>query len=183
MSTASAEPITASDAAWPQQLGDRLGTLAPPTLYIAGPIAILAERRVGLFCSRRTPGDAILPAHDAARRLRDSGETVISGFQSPIEKECLKILLRGSQPIIICPARAIGAIHIDPQRRAAFDAGRILFLSPFATIPRRVNRESSVQRNEVVAAMADTAYVAHFSEEGQTARIVQLLRRWRVPLL
>lgn len=55
-----------------------------------------------VFCSARAPGDAILRAHDAARRMCDEGVTVISGFHSPIENECLRILLRGKQLIIIC---------------------------------------------------------------------------------
>ena len=74
----------------------RLGANAPGTLTAIGPVALLTHRRTALFCSAHTPGDAILRAHDAARRLRDEGVTVISGFHSPIEKECLQILLRGT---------------------------------------------------------------------------------------
>ncbi len=92
---------------WPSQLTRRLGSEAPATLVASGNIRLLANHRVALFCSARTPGDVILRAHDAARRLRDEGTTVVSGFHSPIEKECLRILLRGKHPIIVCPARAI----------------------------------------------------------------------------
>jgi len=45
---------------------------------------------------------------------RDDGVTVISGFHTPVEKECLRILLRGSQPVIICPARSIEGMRIPP---------------------------------------------------------------------
>jgi len=38
---------------------------------------------------------------------------VISGFHTPAEKECLRILLRGAQPIIICPARSIEPIFLS----------------------------------------------------------------------
>jgi len=38
---------------------------------------------------------SIFGVKHAARRMRDEGVTVISGFHSPIEKECLRILLRG----------------------------------------------------------------------------------------
>ena len=167
---------------YPDMLLARLGAAAPGTLTAIGPVALLAHRRTALFCSARTPGDAILRAHDAARRMRDEGVTVISGFHSPIEKECLGILLRGKQPIIVCPARAIEAMRIAPDCRIAFDAGRVLYLSPFATEPRRVTKESAARRNEFVAALADEAYIPHVSPSGQTARIAEMLTAWRVPL-
>lgn len=170
-----------SNADWPRYLTERLGKAAPLALYAIGPTLLLAARRTALFCSARTPGDAILRAHDAARRMRDEGVTVISGFHSPIEKECLHILLRGKQPIIICPARAIEATRIPPDCRTAFDAGRVLYLSPFAMEPRRVTKDSAARRNEFVAALADNAYVAHAAPGGQTAKTIELLRGWAVP--
>ena len=124
-----------TDAHWPAQLKERLGASAPPILQAIGPLTVLAARRTALFCSARTPGDAILRAHDVARRMRDAGVTVISGFHSPIEKGCLRILLRGTQPIIVCPARAIEGMRIPPECRASFEAGRLLFLSPSPSNP------------------------------------------------
>jgi hypothetical protein len=146
-------------------------------------VLLLSGRRTGLFCSARTPGAAILRAHDAARRMRDEGVIVISGFQSPIEKECLKILLRGKQPIIICPARAIDSMRIPAECRTAFDAGRVLFLSPFTKRPKRVTEDSALVRNEVVAALADEAYIAHITAGGKTDQIVRKLNEWKVPIL
>lgn len=171
------------DPLWPKCLTERLGKDAPRALHAIGPVALLAARRTALFCSARTPGDAILRAHDAARRMRDQGTTVISGFHSPIEKECLQILLRGKQPIIICPGRAIDAMRIPADCRVAFEAGRILFLSPFTKQPTRVTKESALRRNEVVAALADEAYVAHIESGGKTDQIVKKLSEWQVPLL
>jgi predicted Rossmann fold nucleotide-binding protein DprA/Smf involved in DNA uptake len=168
---------------YPAVLLSRIGENAPAELTTLGNPALLCARRTALFCSARAPGDAILRAHDAARRMRDEGVTVIGGFHSPIEKECLRILLRGKQPIIICLARAIETMRIPPECRAAFDAGRILFLSPFTDQPKRVTKDSALRRNEVVAALADEAYIAHVSPGGRTARIVEMLLRWRAPLV
>lgn len=70
----SAEMITLikpTDVQWPQHLSQRLGGAAPPSLHAIGPVTLLAERKTALFCSARSPGAAILRAHDAARRLRD----------------------------------------------------------------------------------------------------------------
>lgn len=165
---------------YPGILLSRLGNGAPTELILLGNPDILLERKTALFCSARTPGDAILRAHDAAASLRDRGITVVSGFHSPIENECLQILLRGRQPIIICPARAIEGIRIPTGCRGAFDAGRVLFLSPFTKQPKRVTAESALRRNEVVAALADEAYLAHVAPGGQIERISRMLAGWGV---
>lgn len=168
-------------AAYPALLRARLGENAPAELTVLGDASLLRTRRTALFCSARTPGDAILRTHDAARRMRDDGVTVISGFHSPIEEECLRILLRGRQPVIACPARAIEMMRIPTIFRAAFEVGRMLFLSPFIQRPVRITKDSAVRRNEVVAALADDAYLAHVVPDGGTARIAQMLERWSVP--
>jgi len=183
MSAPAPVTLTSADADWPANLAERMGSSAPPTLQAIGPVTLLAKRKTALFCSTRTPGDAILRAHDTARRLRDQGMTVISGFHSPIEKECLRILLRGKQPIILCPARAIAAMRIPAECRAAFDAGRLLFLSPFIESPKRVTKDSALRRNEVVAALADDVFIAHIAPGGQTDRMADMLKRWGVPLV
>jgi predicted Rossmann fold nucleotide-binding protein DprA/Smf involved in DNA uptake len=183
MTAAKPALLQPTDAHWPTQLSERLGSSAPRVLHAIGPLALLAGRRTALFCSARTPGDAILRAHDAARRMRDAGVTVISGFHSPIEKDCLRILLRGNQPIIVCPARAIEGMRIPPEWRAAFEAGRLLFLSPFTERPDRVTQGSALRRNEVVTALADEGFIAHITPGGRTEQMAEMLRRWGVRLI
>lgn len=175
--------ITQGEPLYPHVLLKRLGAAAPEQLTLVGNLDLLANYKTALFCSARTPGDALLRTFDTARRFRDDGVTVISGFHSPIEKECLRILLRGRQPIIICPARAIETMRIPSECRPAFEAGRLLFLSRFIGQPRRVTRESALRRNELVAALADEACIAYAAPGGYTERIVECLKSWRVPLL
>jgi len=173
--------ITPSQAHWPRRLDERLGTAAPSRLWAIGNSDILAKRKVGLFCSIRCPGDAILGAYDAARKLRDEGVTVISGFHSPVEKECLRILLRGKQPIIMCLARSMMKIRIPTSWRPALDSGRLLLLSPFEKFPRRPTIESARQRNELVAALSDEVLIIHSTPGGSIEQISKLVDRWRVP--
>jgi hypothetical protein len=71
-----------------------------------GKTSILKSRKLAFFCSVKCPGQPIVQAYDFASAARGAGITVIGGFQSPIEKDCLDLLLRGTQPVIVCPARA-----------------------------------------------------------------------------
>ncbi len=81
-------------------------------ISIIGDPEILKRQWLGLFCSVKCPGDLILQTYDLARALRDAGVPVIGGFHTPIGKDCLDLLLRGKQPIVICPAREIGNMRL-----------------------------------------------------------------------
>ncbi|HSV74148.1 MAG TPA: hypothetical protein VLH79_10350 [Chthonomonadales bacterium] len=152
-------------------------------LPMVGPAILLDGLLTALFCSARAPGSAILPALDMAARLRDEGATVISGFHSPLERECLRVLLRGRQPIVICLARALEGMRIPAECRPAFHEERILYLSPFTGGPRRPTAETARRRNELVASLAHRAFVPYAAPGGETARIVALLQARGVAFL
>ena len=101
------DEVKAADARYPARLRERLGDATPAQLTTLGNLDLLTLPKTGLFCSARCPGHVILPAYDQAARWRDAGRCIISGFHSPVEQECLRILLRGAPPIILCPARAL----------------------------------------------------------------------------
>jgi len=145
-----------------------------------GNLDALGGIKVALFCSVRCPGDGILAAYDSARRLRSQEATVISGFHSPVEKECLRVLLRGRQSVIICPARALDGMRIPKEWRMPLEQGRLLLLSPFENSPRRPTVETARKRNDMVAALADEALIIHVTPGGETERVAQLLNRWGV---
>ena len=105
-----------------------------PQFRSKGNLSLLDEPLTALFCSQRCPGDLILKTYDLARAMRDAGVPVIGGFQTPMERECLRLLLRGRQPVVVCPARGIDNMRVPRDWRAAIDDGRLLVLSPF---PRR----------------------------------------------
>jgi predicted Rossmann fold nucleotide-binding protein DprA/Smf involved in DNA uptake len=173
--------LTPSQALWPRQLEDKLKSVAPSSLWIIGNQGLLAERKVGLFCSVRCPDNATLRAYDACRKLRDEGMTLISGFHSPVEKECLKILLQGTQPIIVCPARSVRKMRIPAEWRPALEGDRLLILSRFEQSPRRADSGSARRRNELVAALSDEVLIVHAEPGGGIERISQLVDQWNVP--
>jgi predicted Rossmann fold nucleotide-binding protein DprA/Smf involved in DNA uptake len=172
--------LTPSQAHWPRQLNERLTITAPTQLWLIGNPEILNKRKIGLFCSARCPEDAIVNAHDAARKLSEEESTVVSGFHSPVEKECLRILLRGKQPVIICLARALVKIRIPAEWRQALDSRRLLLLSRFEK-SRRADKKTARRRNELVAALSDEVFIIHAEPGGGIERISQLIDRWNVP--
>jgi predicted Rossmann fold nucleotide-binding protein DprA/Smf involved in DNA uptake len=171
--------LTAGDAAYPPQLLARLGQQAPASLTLVGNASLLALPKTALFCSAQCPGSAILPAYDQAARWRDGGRCVIGGFHSPVESECLRILLRGTSPVIICPARGPFK-RIPPDWQKALDAGNLLIVSAFPATEVRVTAELARRRNEVAAALADEAWFAHITPGGNNDLLSASLGRWGV---
>ena len=99
---------------YPIFLDKRLGKDAPAHFWAIGCLDLISTPKTALFCSKRCPANTVIATMDLAQKWRDQGRCIISGFHSPIEKECLRILLRGTQPIIICPARSLERMRINP---------------------------------------------------------------------
>jgi predicted Rossmann fold nucleotide-binding protein DprA/Smf involved in DNA uptake len=165
---------------YPNLLAQRLGKDAPARLWVIGSPDLFGLPKTALFCSNKCPGDVILAAMDQARKWRDQGQCIISGFHSPIEKECLQILLRGTQPIVICPARSLERMRIPVEWRQGIETGRILLLSAFKSSQRRITTALSQQRNKLVAALAEEVYFAHVTLRGKTSRLAEQISEWGI---
>ncbi|MBP7937701.1 MAG: DNA-processing protein DprA [Phycisphaerae bacterium] len=145
----------------------------PSVLHVSGNAALLTSTSVALFCSVKCPGDLILKTYDLARALRDAGITVIGGFHSPMEKECLTLLLRGDQPVIVCLARGLENLRLPATWKPALAAGRLLLVSPFDNGCRRVTEETAEKRNRCIVAIAESIIVTYAHAGG---RLEQLCR-------
>ncbi|HXG21408.1 MAG TPA: DNA-processing protein DprA [Methylomirabilota bacterium] len=154
-----------------------------PRVWAIGNMAILEKQLLGFFCSIKCPGEIILQTYDLARALRDANVSIISGFHSPMEKECLTFLLRGSQPIVVCPARSLERMRVPSEWRAPLAEGRLLILSPFTEKTRRATTGLAQKRNEFVAALAEKVFVAHAAPESKTEQFCCELLRQGKPLL
>ena len=128
------------------------------------------------------PASVILATHDLARLWATNGEAVIGGFHSPVEKECLRLLLRGTGPVVICPARGLEGMRIPAAWREPLGQGRLLLLSPFAGRCKRATADLAAQRNRFVAALADAVFVAHASPGGKTESLCREIVAWGKPL-
>lgn len=130
--------------------------------------SLLDESLTALFCSRRCPGDLILQAYDAALALRDAAVPLIGGFHTPVEEDCLEILLRGTQPVVVCPARGIERMRVKPAWKEPLAQGRLLLISPFDDAQMRMTKKLAEQRNRFVVDRAAALLVVHANPGGLT---------------
>lgn len=152
-----------------------MSATALPLVTDLGNLEILKTPSIALFCSTKCPGDLILKTYDLACAWRDTQQTVIGGFHSPMEKECLQLLLRATQPVIICPARFLTGMRLPREWRQPLENGRLLLLSSFAHSQRRVSAGLAQQRNEFVAALADQIFIDYAAPGSKTEGFVHPL--------
>jgi predicted Rossmann fold nucleotide-binding protein DprA/Smf involved in DNA uptake len=163
--------IDAQQADFPAALRNKQLIVSYPRLWALGHLGILDMPLVGLFCSTRCSGNVIVHTYDLARALRDAEVPVISGFHTPMEKECLDVLLRGRQPVVVCPARSIERLRLPMAWRQPLAEERLLVLSPFGASHRRPTTALAEQRNSLVATLADAICIAHAAAGSHTERL------------
>ena len=171
-----------SNPNYPSVLQQHLGKDAPDTITAIGNLDILRHNSTAIFCSTKCPGDLIVKTYDLTQILRDAGMTVISGFHSPMERECLTILLRGAQPVIICPARSINNMRINKEYKKPLKDGRLLFLSPFDKNQQRISAKRSHYRNLFVAALSAAVFVVHAGSASKTEAFCKEILFWQKPI-
>lgn len=170
--------ISQGDRTYPGRLIRRLGADAPTKISIIGAPTQLSSAMTAFLCSKETPGASILKAFDQAAAWRDSVRCVISGFHSPLEQQCLDILLRGKQPVVMALARGIGALRLPAAQKKALDDGRLTIVSPFAATEKRVSADLARQRNRFVAALADEVVLAFITPGGSLSRLAEEITAW-----
>lgn len=130
---------------------------------------------LALFCSVKCPGELILKTYDIAKALRDKGITVMSGFHSPMEQECLNILLKGTQPVVLCPARGIEKMRLSSALKKPVQEGRLRIISHFPSGCKRMSKQNAEKRNRFVADSADIVFVSYAAPGGKTEALCHSL--------
>ncbi|RKU36609.1 hypothetical protein C6496_13295 [Candidatus Poribacteria bacterium] len=176
--------IKRTDTNYPTGLERYLKTETPETIWARGNLNLLPGQNTALngdlwalFCSSKCPGEIILKAHDLAQEFRKAGIPTIGGYHSPVEQECLRVLLRGSQPILVCPARSIERMRPKPAWKDALSQDRFLILSIFENQERTTATLAS-RRNAFVAALADKICIAHAAADSKILEFAQMIGSW-----
>ena len=96
-----------------------------------------------------------------------------------MEKDVLHYLLKGKQPIIVALARGL-KVRTEEVFRQPLTEGRLLIISPFDSIIKRVTEQTAMTRNKMMLEIADSITVGYVSQGGQlekelamTTKVVQ----------
>jgi hypothetical protein len=134
-----------------------------------------AGRTLATLCSARCPGGVIISWYDIARDLRDSGVSFMGGFQSPVERDFLDILLRGQPSVVVYPARGTARMRFPAAWKPHIAAGRLTISSLFPDSETRSRRSLAERRNRHVADMADAVLIGYATPGGAVDKLARQL--------
>lgn len=135
-------------------------------LKYRGNIDLVKLPKTAFLCSRTVPASAVLACYDWAIQQREQGHCVISGFHSPIEKDVLHYLLKGTQPIIVVLARGFKET-MNHEFIKPLEQGKLLIISPFDAQVKRITSRTVLVRHQTMIDLADDIAVGYISKNGQ----------------
>ncbi len=130
-----------------------------------GNLLLFERKRIGYLAASRIITVSVLPTLDwAIETAKNEDVTIVSGFHSQMEREVLDFLLKGRCGIICVLARSIYK-KVPPKFQEAYNADRVLFISPFQTTAIRASRQDCQQRNEFIASISDQLVFSSLTSE------------------
>ena len=122
---------------------------------------------ITVLCSVKCPGKVILATFDLVSALRNQPVHVIGGFHSPMEQECLRLLLRGSCQVMFCYARSIPR-RLPPEFAEPIKQGRLHLLSATSIAVKRPTAATCIARNRLAVSLAPVLLVPYANPGGHT---------------
>ncbi len=162
------EALTVLDEQYPARLRERLGPAAPPVLYCAGQVTLLAVDGVGVVGSRDVDPVGVEVARKVAQQVAVEGLPLVSGGAKGVDQIAMATAYEGGGSVVGVLADSLErAIGRSDNRRAVLD-GRACLCTPYQP-DARFTAGSAMGRNKIVYGLSRvTLVVASAHDEGGT---------------
>ncbi len=153
-------------------------------MWSSGEQAILNRRLLGIISSRESRPDLTSRSSKLliqAASLNDVG--FIGGWHSPLEEEALRILLANSVPIVFCVSKSLNRFVPPKQVDARIAQGQVLLLTHCSAKAKRISREASLRRNQLVMALAAALLVLSAPEGSSSLELAKSALHCGKPVL
>lgn len=125
--------------------------------------------KVAFLASRRVAPQDVMRCYDWATEIRDKEKCIMGGFQSALEKDVLRFLLRGKAPIILVLARRLWR-KMPEELRDPINEGRLLIVSPVSAA--RASASTATTRNRWILENCNSVYVGALNPSGKLAKLL-----------
>lgn len=112
---------------------------------------LLEREKVAFLAPSRVSPLAVLPTLDWATEIVQSGQVVVSGFSSRLEKEVFAVLARNNSPMVAVLVTSEYK-KVPAKYLPLLDSGNLLIV--FLGLGTRMNRQLASRRNDYVASVA-----------------------------
>ena len=168
-----------ADPGYPPRLAERLGDRAPPILYGFGALAALDDGGLAVVGSRNANDSALDAAACAGRLAAGARLPLISGAARGVDRTAMGAALEAGGRAVGILADSLERAVARPGDRETLMNEQLVLVSPFDPAARfQVWR--AMQRNKLIYALADAAFVAA-AEDGKGGAWAGAVEQLRAP--
>jgi predicted Rossmann fold nucleotide-binding protein DprA/Smf involved in DNA uptake len=154
----------------------------PPRLWGVGDPTLLNHNLLGIISARQTDPELALKASQLLKQLASLKDVAfVSGWHSPLEEEALRILLAQEATIVLCVAKSLDRFIPSMGVESRVTDGKALLLTHCSTKAKRITRNASMRRNELIVELAKILLVLSAPEGSASLSLAKsALRRGKV---
>lgn len=146
----------------------------PRKLWCVGDPDILKGRLIGIISARKIDADLALKTSELLKQLLGlEGVSFISGWHSPLEEEALRILLAEGACVIFCVPKSLDRFVPSLEITSRIGQSRALLLSHCSPRAKRISRDASLRRNQLVAGLGKGLLVLSAPEGSVSLKLAQ----------
>ena len=132
----------------------------PPKLWARGDSAILNHPLLGILSARQIDSDLALKSSQLLRQLVSLKKaSFVGGWHSPLEEEALRIALAQDASLVFCVSKALERFKPSDDLESRLNDGKVLLLTHCSPKAKRISRDASIRRNELVIALASALLI------------------------
>jgi predicted Rossmann fold nucleotide-binding protein DprA/Smf involved in DNA uptake len=141
----------------------------PPSLWCRGDLTILNHTLLGIISARQIDSDLTLQSSHLLKQLAFMKDvSFVGGWHSPLEEEALRVLLAQEASIVFCVAKSLDRFIPSIEVGSRVSQGQALLLTHCSPKAKRITRDASMRRNQLVVELA-TALLILSAPEGSAS--------------
>lgn len=157
--------ISAFDEGYPPQLRDRLGTAAPPLLYVAGQPGMMTRPGLGIVGSRSIGEEATEITRQAAEFAAENEMNVVSGGAKGVDQVAMRAAFEAGGHVVGVLADSLIKNLREPSNRAAVFEGQACLLT-IQNPSLGFTPGNAMARNKIIYGLSERTLVVRADLEG-----------------
>jgi predicted Rossmann fold nucleotide-binding protein DprA/Smf involved in DNA uptake len=151
-------------------------------LWGVGDPAVLKHPLLGIISARQIDSDLASKTAQLLKQLASLKDVAfVSGWHSPLEEEALRILLAQEATIVLCVAKSLDRFVPSMGVESRVTDGKALLLTHCSTKAKRITRNASMRRNELIVELAKALLVLSAPEGSASLSLAKsALRRGKL---
>jgi predicted Rossmann fold nucleotide-binding protein DprA/Smf involved in DNA uptake len=153
------DPVNVLEINSPERLS-RFFRGRKPKLWSVGDPSILSRRLLGIISARQTDSDLALKSSQLLKELPSLKEVAfVGGWHAPLEEEALRILVNQGAQVVFCVSKSLNRFDPPAELARRVENRGALLLTHCSAKAKRISREASIRRNELVIGLATAVLI------------------------